>query len=56
MGNYSKLIGSFVGGAFGIGVSLFGLPPEWQDPEIIAAVTTLLAAIATYLFPANNPV
>lgn len=54
MGNYKKLIGSVVGGAAGLLVSVFGLSPEWQDPEIVAAITTLAAALATFVFPKNE--
>lgn len=54
MGNYSKLIGSLVGGALGLAVSILGLPAEAATPEIVSAVTVLLSAIATFLFPANK--
>jgi len=55
MGNYSKLIGSIVGGLLGLGVSKGILPAELATPEIVAAITALFAAVATYLFPANKP-
>ena len=55
MSEYNKLIGSIVGGAIGIGVSVFGLPAEWQDPQTVTAITTVLAALATFIFPANKP-
>lgn len=55
MGNYSKLFGSLVGGVLGLAVSLFGLPAEWATPEIQGAITVLLGAAATFLFPANRP-
>ncbi len=56
MGNYSKLIGSIVGGLIGLGVSKGLLPAEANTPEIIGAVTTLFAAVSTYLFPANKTI
>jgi hypothetical protein len=55
MGNYSKLIGSLVGGVIGIAVSRWGLPAEWATPEIQGAVTVILGAAATFIFPANKP-
>lgn len=55
MGNYSKLIGSIVGGLVGLGVSIGLLPDSVNDPEIIGAITVLFSAIATYAFPANVP-
>lgn len=55
MGNYSKLFGSIIGGVVGLLVSKGLLPVEMQDPEIVAALTTIFAAIATWRFPANRP-
>jgi hypothetical protein len=54
LGNYSKLVGSVVGGVFGLLVANFGLPAEWATPEIQGAVTVIMSAAFTYLFPANN--
>lgn len=54
MGNYSKLIGSIVGGVVGIAVS-FGLPAEWATPELQGAIVVVLSAIATFIFPSNKP-
>ncbi|RUU01447.1 hypothetical protein EOD23_21475 [Mesorhizobium sp. USDA-HM6] len=53
MGNYSKLIGSIVGGAVGWLGSKYALPPDLTSPEIQAAATLILSAVATYLFPPN---
>jgi hypothetical protein len=53
MGNYSKLIGSIVGGALGWLGSTYALPPELTSPNIQAAAMIILSAVATYLFPAN---
>jgi hypothetical protein len=53
MGNYSKLIGSIVGGVVGIAAT-FGLPAEWATPEIQGAIVVILSAIATFIFPANK--
>ncbi|RRH98032.1 hypothetical protein EH240_19720 [Mesorhizobium tamadayense] len=53
MGNYSKLIGSIVGGAVGWLGSKYALPPDLTSPEVQAAATLILSAVATYLFPAN---
>jgi hypothetical protein len=54
MGNYSKLIGSIVGGVFGL-LATFGLPVEWATPEIQGAIVTGMSAIFTFIFPANTP-
>ncbi|MGH6861511.1 MAG: hypothetical protein ACRECY_14745 [Phyllobacterium sp.] len=54
MGNYSKLIGSIVGGVVGWLGSTYALPPELTSPNIQAAATVILSAVATYLFPANT--
>jgi hypothetical protein len=55
MSNYSKLIGSLVGGALGFAVSRWGLPADFATPDIQGAVTILLGAAATFIFPANKP-
>jgi hypothetical protein len=54
MMNYSKLLGSLVGGVLGIGVSKFGLPSEMASPDIVASIVTVLSALATFLAPANR--
>lgn len=54
MANYSKLIGSIVGGVIGLLVSNYGLPAELNTPEMIAAVTALVCAAGTYFAPANK--
>jgi hypothetical protein len=54
MGNYSKLIGSVVGGVVGWLGSKYALPASLTSPEIQAAATLILSAVATYLFPANT--
>ncbi len=54
MGNYSKLIGSIVGAAAGALVSFGVLPEELATPELQASVVAVLAAVATFLFPANK--
>lgn len=55
MGNYSKLIGSIVGAA-AVALVAFGvLPEDLATPELQASFVAVLAAIATYLFPANKP-
>lgn len=55
LGNYSKIVGSLVGGLFGVMVANFGLPAEWATPEIQSAVTVIMSAVFTYMFPANMP-
>jgi len=55
MGNYSKLIGSLVGGALGMLVSFGILPAEYATPEIQTSIVTLLATFLTFIFPANKP-
>lgn len=54
LGNYSKLAGSIVGGLVGFAVSNGFLPPELGTPEIVAALTAICSAVATYAFPANR--
>lgn len=54
MGNYSKLIGSIVGGIIGFGVAKGFLPAEWNTPELTSALTLVLSAIFTFAFPANR--
>lgn len=55
MSNISKLIGSVVGAAVGFGTAKGFLPAEFNTPEIVAAITTLFAAVFVYYFPANKP-
>ena len=55
MGNYSKLIGTIVGGGLGILVNTGILPADMATTEIQSAIVTLLAAVGTFIFPANNP-
>lgn len=54
MSNYSKLIGSVVGGVLGLAVAKWGLPAEWASPEMAAAITLILGSVATFAFPANK--
>ena len=55
MGNYSKAIGSVLGGIVGI-VGAFGIPMEWATPEVQMGITTVVGAlIGTFVSPANNP-
>lgn len=54
LGNYSKFLGSIVGGIFGILVGNFGLPTEYATPEIQNVVTVIMSALFTYAFPANQ--
>jgi hypothetical protein len=51
LGNYSKLIGSLLGGAVGWAFTHFGIH---ADPDTTAAVTGGISALATVLFPANS--
>lgn len=55
MGNYSKLIGSIVGAVVGAAVAFGALPADLATPELQASIVAVLAAIATWLFPANTP-
>jgi len=55
MGNYSKFIGSLVGGIIGLVGSVVALPAEFQSAEFIGAISVALSAIATFIFPANKP-
>lgn len=54
MGNYSKFIGSLVGGVLGLIGSKFALPAEWQSPEMVSAITLVLGSIFTFIFPPNK--
>lgn len=54
LGNYSKLYGSLTGGIIGFVISRLGLPAEFATPEVQGALTILLSAAATALFPANQ--
>ena len=55
MGNYSKLIGSIVGGIAGILVAKGLLPDSLASADVQSAFVVLLSAVSTYLFPANKP-
>lgn len=55
LGNYSKLYGSLTGGILGFIISRLGLPAELATPEVQGAITIVLSAVATALFPANKP-
>ena len=53
MGNYSKAIGSFIGGLVGI-LAGFGIPVDWITPELQVAISTVLGSIlGTYFAPKN---
>lgn len=56
MANFSKLIGSIVGALLGVGVSKYGLPPELASPEVVGAIVGVIAALGTYIAPANQKV
>ena len=54
MSNYSKLIGSAIGGLIGIAAA-FGIPMDWATPEVQTAVATILGGlIGTFISPANK--
>jgi hypothetical protein len=61
MGNYSKFIGSIVGGVLGIFAAKGIIPADSATPDNIntilagvGALATIGSAIATFLFPANK--
>lgn len=61
MGNYSKLIGSIIGGILTILASLALIPEEWASPNnintLVGAVGTIVAfgsAVFVYFFPPNK--
>ena len=55
MGNWSKLIGTLVGGLLGLAVN-FGLIPDGAiTADVQSALVVLLAALGTAIFPANKP-
>jgi len=56
LSNYNKLIGTLVGGTIGMGVSYWGLPADWNTPEMIGFITMVISAIGTYLAPPNTKV
>ena len=53
LGNYSKLFGAIVGGIVAWLVSNNLIPADFNTPDIVAGVTTVITAIFVYLFPAN---
>jgi len=53
MGSSSKLIGSVIGALVGIAAA-FGLNVEAFTPEVQASLIVVLAAIGTYISPANT--
>jgi ABC-type antimicrobial peptide transport system permease subunit len=55
MGNYSKLIGSIVGGFLSWVVAKYALPPEWSSTEVVQGITIVIGSALVYLFPANKP-
>ncbi len=53
MGNWSKLIGTLVGGLLGLAIN-FGLIPDGTiTADVQSALVVLLAGIGTALFPPN---
>ncbi len=54
MGNYSKLIGSLLGGIAALAAG-WGIPAELLGSEMLAGLQVLLVGIITYIFPANEP-
>lgn len=55
MGNYSKLIGSIVGGLLSWLVARYALPPEWASTDMVQAITVIIGSLFVYAFPANKP-
>ena len=56
MSNYSKLIGTVLGGIVGILVNMSIIPEGAIDPMWISSISTLLgAAIGVYWSPPNQP-
>ena len=53
LGNYSKFIGSIVGGVVGM-LTAIGIPVEWATPEMQSAIVVAMSAIFTFFFPANK--
>lgn len=54
MGNFSKVIGSVIGGLVGFGGSRWGLPTEWATPEVVGGLTAVASGLFTFFFPANT--
>jgi hypothetical protein len=52
---YNKSIGSLIGGLLSIAVAQFGLPADWNTPEIAQAITLITGTLFVYFFPANAP-
>lgn len=53
MGSYSKFFGAIVGGAISYAVAKGILPADFNTPDIVTAMTTIITAIAVWAFPAN---
>lgn len=51
---YSKAIGALVGGVLSWLVMKYGLPADWANENMVAAVSTVITAAMVYLFPANK--
>lgn len=54
LGNYSKFYGALVGGIVSYLVSRNFLPADFNTPDVVAALTTVVTAISVWAFPANQ--
>lgn len=54
MSAYSKLIGTIIASLLGLAASKYGLPAEFNTPEVVGALTALAGAVGTYIAPANK--
>jgi len=53
MGAYSKFIGAVIGGLVSWGIAKDVIPAEWNTPDMMAAMTTVVTALVVWLSPAN---
>ena len=54
MGNFSKLWGSLIGSAIGLGTGFGVLPEQFATPEIQGLLITVLSIAGTFFAPKNN--
>lgn len=54
LGNYSKFYGAIVGGAVSYLVAKGLLPADFNTPDVVAALTTIVTSIFVWAFPANR--
>ena len=53
MSNYSKLFGSLIGSALGLGAA-FGVDMDWMTPQVQGGLIGVMSLIGTFAAPANK--